>query len=233
MQAFVSLWSADLLDLARAVDELEELADGFHIDVFDGHNVPELLFGPDLVTALRRRTSRVIDVHLNVTDPDFWIDRFADAGADVITVQSGATRDVDATLGRIRGHGCGAGLGVEVHESPRTVVPHLNDLNRVLLMGTEIGVKGKDLDPRTPARLAELVSARGNTESSVSLIVDGGIRRHTVRALAAAGADGVIPGSLIFSSPDPRQALSELKAIPTGRDLDSRAEDWTTREESH
>jgi ribulose-phosphate 3-epimerase len=233
MQAFVSLWSADLLDLGRAVDELEELADGFHIDVFDGHNVPELLFGPDLVTALRRRTSRVIDVHLNVTDPDFWIDRFADAGADVITVQSGATRDVDATLGRIRGHGCGAGLGVEVHESPLTAVPHLDDLSRVLLMGTEIGVKGKDLDRRTPARLAELVSARGSTESSVSLIVDGGIRRHTVRALAAAGADGVIPGSLVFSSPDPRQALSELKAIPTGRDLDGRAEDGTARVESH
>src|SRR5580692_8353380 len=89
MEAFVSLWSADLLALGEDVRRVEDLAAGFHIDVFDGHNVPELLFGPDLVASLRAFTAAQIEVHLNVTDPGYWVGRFAAAGADIITVQSG------------------------------------------------------------------------------------------------------------------------------------------------
>src|ERR1700734_2250114 len=102
MEAFVSLWSADLLAYGQDVRRVEDLAAGFHLDVFDGHNVPELLFGPDLVAALRRRTKAPLDVHLNVTDPDYWSVRFIDAGADMVTVQGAASRDIGATLGSIR-----------------------------------------------------------------------------------------------------------------------------------
>ena len=88
MKAYVSLWSADLLALGAAVDLLGDVVDGFHLDVFDGHDVQDLLFGPDLVAALRQRTSAVLDVHLNVTDPDYWAGRFAEAGADIITCRA-------------------------------------------------------------------------------------------------------------------------------------------------
>jgi ribulose-phosphate 3-epimerase len=215
VEAFVSLWSADLLALGTAVQEIEDLADGFHIDVFDGHNVPELLFGPDLVAALRAATANPIEIHLNVTDPACWVDRFADVGADIITVQSGPCPDVARILTQIRDRGCTAGLGIEVHEPAATGAAYLGLAER-LLLGTQIGVKGRDLDPAAPGRVAQLVAARRDSPHHPVIVVDGGIRRHTVPALAAAGADGVVPGSLVFGDGDPRTALTELKAVVPG-----------------
>jgi ribulose-phosphate 3-epimerase len=217
MKAYVSLWSADQLALGAAVDLLGDVVDGFHLDVFDGHNVRDLLFGPAHVAALRQRTAAVLDVHLNVTDPDYWVDRFAEAGADMITVQSGPCPDVGATLARIRDHGCRASLGLEVHEPVSQAVPFLPDVDRLLLMGTVIGVKGYDQDPGTAGRVGDLVAARpgpsGAGPSRPDVVVDGGIRKHTVPGLAAAGAAGVVPGSLVFGAPDPRQAVAEIHAL--------------------
>jgi ribulose-phosphate 3-epimerase len=210
MRAYVSLWSADLLALGAAIDLLEEHVDGFHIDVFDGHDVPDLLFGPDLVAAIRRRTIAAIDVHLNTTDPDYWVDRFADEGADIITVQTAPCADLRHTLGHIRDRGVQAGLGLEIHEPVGHAVEHFDAVDRVLLLGTPIGVKGRDLDAAAPDRVRALAAAR---TCDVPIIVDGGIRRHTVPGLAAAGADGVIPGSLVFGADDPVRAAKEIRAL--------------------
>ena len=215
MKAYVSLWSADLLNLGAAVDQLGDVVDGFHLDVFDGHDVRDLLFGPAHVAALRQRTGAVLDVHLNTTDPDYWVDRFAEAGADMITVQSGPCPDVGATLARIRGHGCQVSLGLEVDEPVSQAVPFLPGIDRLLLMGTVIGVKGHDQDPGTAGRVSELVAARPGGPAP-EVVVDGGIRPHTVPGLAAAGADGVVPGSLVFGQPDPRQAVAEIHALRPG-----------------
>jgi ribulose-phosphate 3-epimerase len=214
--AFVSLWSADLLALRDAVRQVEDVVDGFHVDVFDGHNADHLLFGPDVVTALRKATSKTLDIHLNVDDPCRWIDRFAEAGADTITVQSGPCPDVAEVLSQIRDRGCAPGLGVEVHEPIETAVPFLDVLSRVLLLGTPIGVKGRNLDPATPARISALIAARELVGVRPSIIVDGGIRKHTAPALAAAGADGVIPGALVYGDRDPRRAASEIANLEVG-----------------
>jgi ribulose-phosphate 3-epimerase len=214
--AYVSLWSADLLALGEAVDRLSAVVDGFHVDVFDGHNVPDLLFGPDLVAALRRRTGALLDIHLNVTDPDHWARRFVDAGADMVTVQGRASPDIGSTLGLIDGLGAQPSLGLETDEPVATAVAHLGAVRRVLLMGTAIGVKGVGLDPQAPARVAALVEARGRlfpAGGGPLVVVDGGIRDHTVEALAAAGADGVVPGSLVFGTPDPAAAVHRLHAL--------------------
>lgn len=117
MQVCVSLWSADLLDVGRAIDLVGESAHGFHLDVFDGHNMDDLLFGPDFVAAVRRRTKLPLAVHLNVTDPDHWALRFIDSGADMITVQSSPCPNVSETLAMVRDLGAQTSLGVEVHES--------------------------------------------------------------------------------------------------------------------
>jgi ribulose-phosphate 3-epimerase len=227
MLAFVSLWSADLLALRDAVRQVEDLVDGFHIDVFDGHNADHLLFGPDLVVALRRTTTKTIDVHLNVDDPCRWIDRFADAGADTITVQSGPCPDVGEVLAHIRERGCDPGLGVEVHEPIDVAVPFLDVLSRVLLLGTPIGVKGRDLDPATTDRIAALIAARERAGVRPSIIVDGGIRKHTAPTLAAAGADGVIPGALVYGDRDPRRAASEIANLEVGTPRQALSAFWS------
>jgi ribulose-phosphate 3-epimerase len=224
VKTYVSLWSADQLELGAAVDQLGDLVDGFHLDVFDGHNVRELLFGPAHVAALRSRTAALLDVHLNVTDPDYWVDRFAEAGADMITVQSSPCPDVGGTLARIRDHGCRASLGLEVHEPVSQATPFLAGIDRLLLMGTVIGVKGYDQDPGTAGRVRELVAAR---PGGPDVVVDGGIRRHAVPELAAAGADGVVPGSLVFGEPDPRQAVAEIQALWPGDGAAGRSAFWT------
>lgn len=220
MEAYVSLWSADLLDLGTAVDRLAEVADGFHLDVFDGHAVPDLLFGPDLVAALRARTDALLDVHLMVARPDDWIDRFADAGADLITVHASACPDVRTTLRNIRSRGVRAGLGLETHEPTAHAVAHFDDADRVLVMGTVVGVKGCEQDPATAARVEALVAAGSaggaRSDSAPRIVVDGGIRTHTVPALARAGADGVVPGSLVFGAGDPVAVVRWLHDLPAG-----------------
>jgi ribulose-phosphate 3-epimerase len=217
VQAYVSLWSADLLDVGRCIDLVADRADGFHIDVFDGHDVDELLFGPDFVAAVRTRTDRLLDVHLNVTDPDHWARRFVDAGADMITVQRAPCPDVTATLGTIRAIGARASLGVEVTDDIDSAGDLAEHVDRYLVMGTELGIKGVAQDPRTPGRVTQL---RDRIATARPIFVDGGIRPTTIGPLADAGTDGVIPGSLVFGAPDPNAALDELHAlgsVPAGR----------------
>ena len=226
MLAYVSLWSADLLALGEAVDEIGSLVAGFHIDVFDGHNARELLFGPDLVTALANRTSTLIDVHLNVTEPDYWIDRFADAGAGMITVQSTPCTSVAHTLTHIRQRNVSPSLGLELHEPVSLAIEHFSLIDRVLLLGTEIGVKGRQLDPGTPGRVRELVAARAGTAPLV--VVDGGIRRHTAPLIAEAGADGVVPGSLVFEDGAPAAAVAAISALPSGCAASRAPDFWRT-----
>jgi ribulose-phosphate 3-epimerase len=219
MKAWVSLWSANPLELGAAVDAVAAEADGFHLDVFDGHNVPELLFGPDAVAALRRRTPLPLEVHLNVNDPDYWAGRFIDVGADIVTFQSRATSDVRSTIDAIRDQGARPCLGLEVDEPTSVAVALFDSVDRVLVMGTPLGVRGVALDPATPGRVSELVDWRrrsGRGSADLQLVVDGGIRASTVDALADAGADGVVPGSLVFGDVDPLAAIRRLHALGCG-----------------
>ena len=225
VRSYVSLWSADLLDLGAAMDVVDEGVTGYHLDVFDGHNVRDLLFGPDVVRAVKDRTDKSVEVHLNVDDPHFWVDRFADSGADIISVQSAPCDDVAQVLDHITERGCRPSLGLELHEPVELALGILDHTDRILLLGTEIGVKGRGQDPRTADRVARLHRARGGVAHSFStvgassvfeIVVDGGIRASTVPGLAAAGADAIVPGSLVFGWPDPLAAVGEITALPIG-----------------
>jgi len=121
LRAYVSLWSADLLALRDAVDLIGDDADGLHIDVFDAHDVDELLFGPDVVAALRAHTDAFLDVHLNVTDPELWARRFIAAGADMITVPVGACPAAGTMLAMIQVLGAGVVPGSLVFGEPDPV----------------------------------------------------------------------------------------------------------------
>ena len=213
MKAYVSLWSADLLDVGRAIDLVAPVADSFHLDVFDGHNVNELLFGPDFTAAVRKRTDLPLDVHLNVMDPDRWARRFIDVGADIVTVQSGPCPDVEATLSAIREQGAASSLGVELHESIDDAADRADLVDRYLMMGTRIGIKGLEPDPSTPDRVRQLKERLIGTGRSRPVFVDGGIRESTVGLLAEAGTDGVIPGSIVFGHADPCAVIRHLHCL--------------------
>jgi ribulose-phosphate 3-epimerase len=217
LRAYVSLWSADPLALGDAVDLVADQVDGLHVDVFDGHAVDDLVFGPHTVAALRLRTRALIDVHLVVTDAAAWARRFVEAGADMVTVQIRDCADPDATVRHVRALGARIGLGLQADDPVDALAPHLDTVDRVLVMGTRLGVKGVDLLEQTPARVRAVAAACRRAARPPEVVVDGGIRRHTVPLLAAAGADGIVPGSLVFGEPDPVAALAWIHAHRTTR----------------
>jgi ribulose-phosphate 3-epimerase len=215
MKAYASLWSADLLALGEAVDVVDALVDGYHMDVMDGVCVPDLLFGLDFVAALRRRTKKALDVHLMLTHTDAWIDRYAEAGSNLLTVHRKFCRDVSATLLQIQSQGVQAGLVVELGDSLSIKELHLEVVDRLLVMGTEIGVKGRGLHPDTARRIGVILDLCRQVGKRPEVVVDGGIGRETVPLLARSGADGVVPGSLVFGEPDPCATLKWIHAQVT------------------
>jgi ribulose-phosphate 3-epimerase len=214
MKTSVSLWSADLLDVGRYMDRVEAVVHGFHIDVMDGRFVPELLFGPDFVRAVAGRTRRLVDVHLMVADADRWIDPFAAAGAGMLTVHANSCADVAATLARIEARGVQPALAVTLDEQLDTIWRLLERADRLLLMGTRLGVKGVEIDPGIYERIRVVVAHRDRSVRRPEVFVDGGIRRRTAPLIAQAGADGVTPGSLIFGVDDPAAAVRWVAALP-------------------
>jgi ribulose-phosphate 3-epimerase len=215
MKASVSLWSADLLNLRAGVRRLEHVADEFHLDVMDGNCVPDLLFGLDFVRALVRSTTVPMDVHLMLTQTSTQAAAYAAAGARIVTIHQELCNDVRHVLKVVRASGSRAGLVVRLRDSLNPESLHLDLVDRLLVMGTEIGVKGEDLDPATPQRVERLVSLRRKHGLAFDIFVDGGIRRQTVQKLASVGADGVVPGSLVFGAPDPIEAVSWIHALGT------------------
>lgn len=212
--ADVSLWSADLANLAAGIERLDAFADSFHLDVSDAHFVPGLLFFPDLIRALRPLTKRPFHVHLMVERPTSLIGEFVASGADVITVHA-EVGDAEAGLAieMIRRAGRSAGLAMRPDTHVATSEPYRDSIDSLLLLGTAPGVKGQDLAPEACDRMASAASLLGKHRSHIRLIADGGIRSHTVPLLRRAGADAIVPGSLVFQSQDLEKTFSWLHAL--------------------
>jgi ribulose-phosphate 3-epimerase len=212
LKCSTSLWSADLGDLAREMKRVEPWSDRFHLDVADGHYVKALLFFPDLVRALRPHTRLAFEVHLMVSDPLEWVEPFVEAGADGIIFNYDSAADAGAVLRAIKASGKKAGICLALHESLDLLEPWWADLDIVTIAGTAIGIKGASLDPRALEKLRlarRWIDQRGwKTE----LEADGGIRRETVPLLKAAGADYIVPGSLMFKE-DPKQMRQWLDGL--------------------
>jgi ribulose-phosphate 3-epimerase len=207
----LSLWSADLANLESDIRRLERWADSFHLDVADGHYVSTLLFFPDLVARLRSLTKVPFHVHLQCTRPLDLAGAFLDAGADRITIPIEIGKRASAAVDYIREHGRAAGLSLELDTPVRSALAFRGRIDTLLLMGTPMGVKGRDLDERACDRVSE---ARALLEGqSVQVVCDGGIREHTVPLLRASGAEGIVPGSLVCASADPAATHAWLKQL--------------------
>jgi ribulose-phosphate 3-epimerase len=212
--ADVSLWSADLSNLEAAVRRMSPWADSFHLDAADGHLVPTLLFFPDLIRAIRPHTGLPFHVHLMSDRPSMLAGEFLDAGADVLTIHTeNGEREAGLVIEQALRQGRAAGIALQLETPVRAILPYLDSIEVVILLGTAVGVKGCDLAPAACDRLRAaraLVGARGS--GKVRLIADGGIRRHTVPQLYAAGADAVVPGSLVFQSTELESTFGWLRS---------------------
>ena len=197
----ISLWSAALAKLGEAIKETEKYADYFHFDVADGHFVPNFLFFPDLIKALRPLTSVPFEVHLIIEKPERFVSLFVDAGADVLAIHPRASKNPEEVITKIKNYGIKASLVLDSDVSVEEVKPFINMVDFVTVMGTPIGVKGCSLLPQTYTKIRELKEyfSKLNIEN-VYIEVDGGIRRETAPQLVKAGADILVAGSLFFNN---------------------------------
>ena len=198
LKCSTSLWSADLANLAAAIKRVEPHSERFHLDVADGHYSPTLLFFPDLVAALRPHTGLPFEIHLMTTDPAAWIDPFADAGADAIIICFDSTDDPGAVLAAIKARGLQTGVSLLLEEEIDLLDPHWEQLDILTLLQTPAGIKGADMDERAPGRIRRARAEIEQRGLATVVEADGGIRRQTVPQIAAAGADFIVPGSLMF-----------------------------------
>ena len=202
--AEISLWSADFTCFKSEIARIDPYTDLYHIDVSDGHFVPGLLFFADLVAALRPLTQKKFHVHLMTENPLAHIDDFIKAGANLITVHAENGPLAPAALQKIRSCGVASGLALGLATAPDTVLPYLDLVDVILMMGTPMGVKGVEPSSLAYDRIRymrHLVDHAG-ADTRIRIIADGGIRTYTVPLIRSAGADGVVMGSLAFKSQD-------------------------------
>ena len=209
-----SILSADLFRLGEEVKRVEKAgADWLHVDIMDGHFVPNLSFGPAIVSSLKGKTALPLDVHLMVEKPSQFIEPFAAAGADLLTVHAEADESVPDVLNQIRKLGLKAGVSIKPDTKPEVLSGVLEQVDLILVMSVYPGFGGQSFLPQSPRRIEEvrkLITASGR---KIWLEVDGGINAQTAPLVLQAGADVLVAGSAIFSAGDPAQALYQIKQV--------------------
>ena len=207
-----SILAADFACLGNGIHAVERGGAGIlHVDVMDGHFVPNISIGVPVVESLRKATRLPLDVHLMIENPELYIPAFAEAGANMISVHEEATPHLDRALSMIREHGCGPGAVI----NPATPVSALSEvfgkLDHVLVMSVNPGFGGQKFIPNALAKIRELKRIRESYNHSFRIEVDGGVSPENVAELVRAGAEILVAGTSIFHTPDAAEAVRAMK----------------------
>jgi len=214
MKISPSILSADFARLGEEVRAVEKAgADYIHVDVMDGHFVPNLTIGPSVVKAVRRCTALPLDVHLMVERPDDFLSEFAKAGADILTVHVEAVVHLHRTLTEIRKLGMRAGVSLNPSTPVCLLEPALDYADLILVMSVNPGFGGQELIPEVLPKIKELRRLLGQKGRRAELEVDGGIKVDNIGVAAGAGADVFVSGSGIFGTKDYAQTIASMKNI--------------------
>lgn len=207
-----SILAADFAALGRDISAVEKAgADYLHFDVMDGHFVPNISFGLPVLRSVRKCTRLPLDVHLMIAEPDRYLEKFIEAGADLLTVHLESAGDTLAQVRRIRELGARPAVSIKPATPLADVLPLLPELDMVLIMTVEPGFGGQGFLPQTVPKIRELrriINAQGY---ACDIEIDGGVTRENTAEIAGYGANVIVAGSAVFAAEDPGEALRELR----------------------
>ena len=208
-----SMLSADFKELGKEIQAIEENgAKYLHFDVMDGIFVPSISFGMPVLKSIRSGTNLVCDVHLMITEPIRYVEDFAKAGADLITIHLEACEDVNATIAKIKECGCKVGISIKPNTPVSTLQPYLDKVDMILIMSVEPGFGGQKFIPSSLEKIAETKAMIDASSLNIDIQVDGGIYTHNVEDVLKAGANIIVAGSAIFNG-DTKQNTIDMMEI--------------------
>ncbi|MCY0897707.1 MAG: ribulose-phosphate 3-epimerase [Firmicutes bacterium] len=210
VQVAPSLLSANFARLAEEIQRVEALADLLHVDIMDGHFVPNITMGPMIVEAIRKTSELPLDVHMMVEEPDRYLSEFRQAGADMMSVHVETCPHLERTIDQIHQLGALAGVALNPATPVELLVDIFDEVDYVLVMSVNPGFGGQAFWPRAAEKIRRVKAMRGDRDRPL-IEVDGGINETTVRVVREAGVDIVVAGSYVFQAADPGERVKILR----------------------